>query len=139
MKRKLVAYLLAGLMLALALSACSSPTPAATQSPAQSAETTEAPAAATEEPAGPERTPVSLTLLHAGAATSTIDQWHDTPAGKALAELTKVDLSIEYLVGIDVRQKSSLLIASGQDPDLINSGDASGDYYAAGALVPLDE
>ncbi|MDR2513626.1 MAG: extracellular solute-binding protein [Christensenellaceae bacterium] len=140
MKRKLAACLLAGFMLALALSACAPPSPApATEAPAPTSGATAVPTAAPEEPAKPERVPATITYLHSASATTTIDQWHDTPVGKALHELTNVDLSIEYLVGSDIRQKASLLIASDQYPDLINTADTSGDYYAAGALVPLDE
>ncbi|MDR3085721.1 MAG: extracellular solute-binding protein, partial [Christensenellaceae bacterium] len=138
--KKVLALLLVVAMAALALAGCTQPSAAPeTNAPAATdgADAGSTPAEGGEPSA--ERTPATITFLHSGSARTTIDLWHDTPVGKALAELTNVDLSIEFLVGSDVRQKASLLIASGQYPDLVNTGDASGDYYGAGAFVPLDE
>ena len=88
---------------------------------------------------GDERTPATFSLLQMAAATSTVDPWIDTPVGHYLKEKTNVDLEIEYLVGSDVRQKASLLIAAGEYPDLLTTSDASGDLKAAGAFVPLND
>lgn len=70
--------------------------------------------------------------------TSTIAPW-DTPVGKKITELTGVKVKVEYLVGQDARQKAGIMIASGDYPDIINPGEATGDFIAAGALIPLDD
>lgn len=70
--------------------------------------------------------------------TSTTAPW-DTPIGKKITELTGVTVKVEYLVGADARQKASMMIAAGDYPDFINPGESTGDYVAAGALIPLDE
>jgi len=72
------------------------------------------------------------------SATTVIDPWTDTPVGQLLAERTGVNLEIEFLVGSDQRQKASLLVAAGDYPDMIETGDTSGDFYAARAFVPLE-
>lgn len=59
--------------------------------------------------------------------------------GQKLAEVTGVNLKLEFLVGTDVRQKASLMIASGELPDMIVTGDSLGDFISAGALVPLND
>jgi putative aldouronate transport system substrate-binding protein len=79
-----------------------------------------------------------LTAFFNENLTSTTMPW-DTPVGKKIIELTGVKVEVEYLVGADARQKASIMIASGDYPDLINPGEATGDYIAAGALIPLDE
>lgn len=83
-----------------------------------------------------ERDPATFSLLYMSSATTTVDPWLDTPVGQWLQEKTNVELEIEYLVGSDVRQKASLLIAAGEYPDIMNTSDASGDLYAAGAFIP---
>ncbi|MDR2514362.1 MAG: extracellular solute-binding protein [Christensenellaceae bacterium] len=138
--KRVLALLLVVAMAVLALAGCVQPSASPeTSAPAVSdgADAENTPAEGGDQSA--ERTPATITFLHSGSARTTIDLWHDTAVGKALAAITNVDLSIEFLVGSDVRQKASLLIASDQYPDLINTGDASGDYYAAGAFVPLDD
>ncbi|MDR3121932.1 MAG: hypothetical protein LBU58_11475 [Clostridiales bacterium] len=108
---------------------------------AAAATTTAAAAAEAAAPAasgGFDRTPASLKMLYLYNSATTYDPWRDTAVGKALAELTKVDLEMEFLVGADARQKASLLIAAGEYPDLLSTGESSGDFYGAGALIPLD-
>ncbi|AEE97266.1 ABC transporter substrate-binding protein [Mahella australiensis] len=63
----------------------------------------------------------------------------DTPIGKKITELTGIKLKVEYLVGTDARQKAGVMIASGDYPDLVNPGEAAGDFVAAGAFIPLDD
>jgi len=70
--------------------------------------------------------------------TAMVDPW-DTPVGKKITELTGVKLKTEYLVGADARQKAGVMIASGDYPDIILPGEATGDFVAAGALIPLDD
>ncbi len=144
LNRKNLARILVALLLAALVAGCSSPTPSSTGAAATTAvastaaaETSAAPADATPA-ADEERTPVTLKMLRMTAATTTIDPWKDTPVGKLLAERTKVDLDIEFLVGSDVRQKAALLIAGGDYPDMMETGDASGDFYAAGAFVAIE-
>lgn len=72
------------------------------------------------------------------ALTSMVDPW-ETPVGKKITELTGVKLKTEYLVGTDARQKAGIMIASGDYPDIILSGEATGDYVSAGAFIPLDD
>ena len=91
------------------------------------------------EAAPGERTPATFSILLMQSATTTVDPWRDTPVGQFLEEKTGVDLEIEYLVGSDVRQKASLLIAAGEYPDMMTTSDASGDLKAAGAFIPLND
>lgn len=72
------------------------------------------------------------------ALTSMVDPW-DTPVGEEITKLTGVKLQTEYLVGTDARQKAGIMIASGDYPDLIVPGEATGEYVAANALIPLDD
>ncbi|MDR3085678.1 MAG: extracellular solute-binding protein [Christensenellaceae bacterium] len=134
------ALVLALAMLITALAACGG-TPSSNPPPASS-EPTQAPAVVeeSEEPgeAVEEREPATFTFLTMMPPRSTYNLW-ETPVGKRLQEITNVTLEIEDLVGSDVRQKASLLIASGDYPDLIYCFDASGDFYAADALIPLND
>ena len=122
--KKSIALLIALAMAVAMLAGCSSGTPTDANDPAAT---------------GDERTPATFSLLQMAAATSTVDPWIDTPVGQYLQEKTNVELEIEFLVGSDVRQKASLLIAAGEYPDLLTTSDASGDLKAAGAFVPLND
>lgn len=62
-----------------------------------------------------------------------------TPVGKKIQEITGVNLNVELLVGSDTRQKAGVMIASGDYPDLISSGEATAEFVAANALIPMDE
>ncbi len=130
--KKSIALLIALAMAVAMLAGCSSGTPTDANDPASAGDGS---AAAT----GDERTPATFSLLQMAAATSTVDPWIDTPVGQYLQEKTNVELEIEFLVGSDVRQKASLLIAAGEYPDLLTTSDASGDLKAAGAFVPLND
>ena len=130
--KKSIALLIALAMAVAMLAGCSSGTPTDANDPASAGDGS---AAAT----GDERTPATFSLLQMAAAPSTVDPWIDTPVGQYLQEKTNVELEIEFLVGSDVRQKASLLIAAGEYPDLLTTSDASGDLKAAGAFVPLND
>ena len=130
--KKSIALLIALAMAVAMLAGCSSGTPTDANDPASAGDGS---AAAT----GDERTPATFSLLQMAAATSTVDPGIDTPVGQYLQEKTNVELEIEFLVGSDVRQKASLLIAAGEYPDLLTTSDASGDLKAAGAFVPLND
>ena len=104
--KKSIALLIALAMAVAMLAGCSSGTPTDANDPASAGDGS---AAAT----GDERTPATFSLLQMAAATSTVDPWIDTPVGQYLQEKTNVELEIEFLVGSDVRQKASLLIAAG--------------------------
>ncbi|NLG25374.1 MAG: extracellular solute-binding protein, partial [Clostridiales bacterium] len=86
--------------------------------------------------AGGEATEFSVFLM--STAPSTQDP-AVSPVGLKLTEMTGVKLNLEFLVGTDVRQKASLMIASGELPDMIVTGDSLGDFISAGALVPLND
>ena len=142
--KKSVALIIVLMMVLSALAGCSSTktnTPGeATKAPASVEEN--AGTSADKTPDGEtsaEREHATFSLLNMAAATTTVDPWKDTPVGKYLAEKTNVDLEIEYLVGSDVRQKASLLIAAGEYPDMMTTADASGDFKAAGAFIPLND
>ena len=130
--KKSIALLIALAMAVAMLAGCSSGTPTDANDPASAGDGSAA-------AAGDERTPATFSLLQMAAATSTVDPWIDTPVGQYLQEKTNVELEIEFLVGSDVRQKASLLIAAGEYPDLLTTSDASGDLKAAGAFVPLND
>ena len=139
--KKSIAIILTLMMVVAMLAGCST----TTETPATSPEATSGDAAPAdggeEQPAEEvvERDPATFSLLYMSSATTTVDPWLDTPVGQWLQEKTNVELEIEYLVGSDVRQKASLLIAAGEYPDIMNTGDASGDLYAAGAFIPLND
>ena len=139
--KKSIAIILTLMMVVAMLAGCST----TTETPATSPEATSGDAAPAdggeEQPAEEvvERDPATFSLLYMSSATTTVDPWLDTPVGQWLQEKTNVELEIEYLVGSDVRQKASLLIAAGEYPDIMTTGDASGDLYAAGAFIPLND
>ena len=139
--KKSIAIILTLMMVVAMLAGCST----TTETPATSPEATSGDAAPAdggeEQPAEEvvERDPATFSLLYMSSATTTVDPWLDTPVGQWLQEKTNVELEIEYLVGSDVRQKASLLIAAGEYPDIMNTSDASGDLYAAGAFIPLND
>lgn len=142
--KKSVALIIVLMMVLSALAGCSSTktnTPGeATKAPASVEENAETSADKTPDgETSAEREHATFSLLNMSAATTTVDPWKDTPVGKYLAEKTNVDLEIEYLVGSDVRQKASLLIAAGEYPDMMTTADASGDFKAAGAFIPLND
>ena len=142
--KKSVALIIVLMMVLSALAGCSSTktnTPGeATKAPASVEENAETSADKTPDgETSAEREHATFSLLNMAAATTTVDPWKDTPVGKYLAEKTNVDLEIEYLVGSDVRQKASLLIAAGEYPDMMTTADASGDFKAAGAFIPLND
>jgi len=149
MTRKILSLVLIAMLVLSLFVGCTpaaeSPAPAADNTPAESATTTPAetatePAEEAEAPveeASEERTPATFSMLYMSSATTVVDPWKDTPVGQYLAEKTNVDLEIEYLVGSDVRQKASLLTAAGEYPDMMTTGDASGDFYAADAFIGL--
>ena len=139
--KKSIAIILTLMMVVAMLAGCST----TTETPATSPEATSGDAAPAdggeEQPAEEvvERTPATFHFFYSSSATTTVDPWLDTPVGQWLQEKTNVELEIEYLVGSDVRQKASLLIAAGEYPDIMTTGDASGDYFAAGAFIPLND
>ena len=142
--KKSVALIIVLMMVLSALAGCSSTktnTPGeATKAPASVEGNAETSADKTPDgETSAEREHATFSLLNMSAATTTVDPWKDTPVGKYLAEKTNVDLEIEYLVGSDVRQKASLLIAAGEYPDMMTTADASGDFKAAGAFIPLND
>ena len=142
--KKSVALIIVLMMVLSALAGCSSTktnTPGeATKAPASVEGNAETSADKTPDgETSAEREHATFSLLNMSAATTTVDPWKDTPVGKYLAEKTNVDLEIEYLVGSDVRQKASLLIAAGEYPDMMTTSDASGDFKAAGAFIPLND
>ena len=148
MKKKMPITLLLVILLVAMIAGCASPSPSATTataSPAPAADTTDTADTAEEEATAEEaaeeadREHASLTMLRMTAASTTVDPWRDTPVGQLLAERTNVELDIEFLVGSDQRQKASLLIAAGEYPDIMETGDASGDFYGADAFVPLND
>ena len=139
--KKSIAIILSLMMLVAMLAGCSTPAETPAEEPAETGSSE--PAASGEEPAAEEpaaeRTPATFHFFYSSSATTTVDPWLDTPVGQWLQEKTNVELEIEYLVGSDVRQKASLLIAAGEYPDIMTTGDASGDYFAAGAFIPLND
>ena len=146
--KKSLALIIALMMVLAALAGCAADKPAAdapaADAPAADAPAADAPAAdapAADAPAADavQREAAEFSLLIMSSATTTVDPWVDTPVGQYLKEKTNVDLEIEYLVGSDVRQKASLLIAAGEYPDMMTTGDASGDLAAAGAFIPLND
>lgn len=133
LQKKILVFLLTALLVIALLVGCSPTTsPSAGESEGDASGNIEA--STTEE-----RTPATFSLLTMSSATTTVDPWLDTPVGQYLQSKTNVTLEIEYLVGSDARQKASLLTAAGEYPDFISTGDASGDFYAADAFIPLTD
>lgn len=73
-----------------------------------------------------------------GPALISGDDW-ETTIGKKITEITGVKLIVDRPVGSDTRQKPGVMIASGDYPDLIWGGEASGEYQAAKAFIPLND
>lgn len=140
--KKSLALAIALVMVLATLAGCTPSTPAPDASPSAAPTQGTDPAvdpSGDPEPVAEEREPAKFSLLLMQSATTTIDPWKDSPVGHYLAEKTKVDVDIEYLVGSDVRQKASLLIAGGEYPDMMTTSDAAGDLNAAGAFIPLND
>lgn len=63
----------------------------------------------------------------------------DTPIGKELQKQTGVDWKMEFLVG-DLGTKVGVMIASGDYPDVINTGGGEmAKFLDAGVYIPLDD
>lgn len=138
--KKTIAIILAMMMVLAALAGCSSTTGTSNAADSKNPDAAgDAAPGANSGDAAVDRTAATFSLLVMSSATTTVDPWTDTPVGQYLAEQTNVDLEIEYLVGSDVRQKASLLIAAGEYPDMISTGDAAGDFAAAGTFVALND
>ncbi len=60
----------------------------------------------------------------------------DNPAIKKIQELTGVTIEFEFLVG-DLEQKTGVMLAGGEYPDIIMGGGAR--YVEGGALIPLED
>ena len=56
---------------------------------------------------------------------ATTPPW-DTTIGQKIAELTGVNLKVEYLVGTDIMTIANIMVASGVLPDIVAAGEAAG-------------
>ena len=77
-------------------------------------------------------------MFNGSPLQSPLPAW-DTDIGKAIAELTGVELVVEYLVGQDIMTKANLMVAGGVYPDIINAGDNSGIFIGGDAFIILDD
>lgn len=64
--------------------------------------------------------------------------WDESNVAMVLKERTGVTLDIEYMVG-DMNEKASIMIASGDYPDLIWGSDAQDRFIEAEAMIPLND
>lgn len=138
MKRKNIILLIALIVsLQLIIAGCR---PAAVQeTPAEPAET---PAAQTpaEEPVVEElpEIPSEITMFVGTPLAATTPPW-DTTIGQKIAELTGVNLKVEYLVGTDIMTIANIMVASGVLPDIVAAGEAAGVFTGANTFVRLDD
>lgn len=81
-------------------------------------------------------TPISFSVFMAESSTFT-DNW-DTPVAKKITELTGVSLKIENAVG-DAKQRISLMVSSGDLPDMIFAKDYLNLLLDVNEVEKLDE
>ena len=79
--------------------------------------------------------PITLTMFCSDPIASYDDNYEETPVGKKIKEVT---LKIEFPVG-DYKQRLSLMMASGEYPDIIAPKDQSHSLVEAGAVVDLTD
>lgn len=131
---KILVLMLAVVMLASALLACSKP-----ESNNQPATTASTPEEKTTEPVStPEEKvlePITFTMFVAGPGEAPPA---DNKIVKKIQELTGVTIEYEFLVG-DMEQKVGIMIAGGDYPDLIGAGQARGRFLNAGSFAALDD
>ncbi|MDO5545779.1 MAG: extracellular solute-binding protein [Eubacteriales bacterium] len=126
--KKIIAMLLA-LVMVLGLAACGgSSAPAATEAAAAPA-ATEAPAASGEK--------VTVTMIAAQYGPKTGDWWADFEK-KFEAANDSIDLVVDCVSWNDIYTVVNTRIANGQAPDLLNI-DVFADYQADGLLLPAEE
>lgn len=63
----------------------------------------------------------------------------DNEIQQIIAEKTGAKVDETWLTGQTASEAVGTLIAGGEYPDFIDGGDAMGQLYEAGALVPIDE
>jgi len=137
MAKKLLALLIAGVMLISVLAACGTQEQKPVETPETSAPATETPATP-EQPAVDEKPePITFTFFNgfpSGNAPAVegnkTEQWYE--------EKTGVKLKIERLVG-DLNTKVGVMISAGDYPDFIYGHEAQQKFIDAGAAVPLND
>lgn len=140
---RLLALLLVALMLFTLITGCrqqASQSSQTSDSSGKSSTTTTTPSTSgsTQQPKEEKKEIKTYTAFVNDPNVLSGNEW-DTPIGKKITELTGVRLIVDRPVGADTRQKAGVLIASGDYPDIIWTGEASGEFLAAKALIPLDD
>ncbi len=134
---KILALLLAVVMIVAAFTACGS-TESKQQGnvdqPAQN-DTTPQDKPKDEAPAEKKLDPITFTMFVAGPGEAPPK---DNKIIKKIQEITGVTIDFEFLVG-DMEQKVGVMIASGSYPDLIGAGQARGRFLNAGSFTAVDD
>ncbi|BAB05830.1 ABC transporter substrate-binding protein [Halalkalibacterium halodurans] len=92
---------------------------------------------ATNDAVEVELEPVTYHYFNAGAAGKDLNT-NETYIGKMLEEKTGVNFKVEHLVG-DINQRTGVMIASGDYPDVIVPDAAIDALLDAGAFIPLND
>lgn len=133
---RIAGFVVLVILLAAVLVGCT-PTTSPSASPSASNPSGSVSVAPTEAP-----TPkpiVTYTFYRARPLQATIPG-ADTPIGKAITEITRARVEVEYLVGQDYKAKSGTMIAGGLYPDMIDAAvETAGDFIDAGACIALDD
>ncbi|MEZ0536479.1 ABC transporter substrate-binding protein [Caldicellulosiruptoraceae bacterium PP1] len=85
------------------------------------------------------KAPITLTFYNGNTTDKPHSDLFGTKIGKEITKLTGVKLKINYLVGEDEATKVSIMIASGDLPDLIYGHQEHGKFIEAGLLVPIED
>lgn len=136
MKKRILALVLAAVMMTVPFTACSS---GSSSSPAASSGSTADAGSSSTAPTGPDSSPITISVLNRVNAEIVFD---GNPMLEAVAEKTGVTLEIEAPPISNFTDRLQLVMASGDLPDIIYTWEFDQNYEKwakDGLILPLDE
>lgn len=137
-RRKILALLTVGALLAGTLSGCGGDSGASGDAGSAGSTGEAAGESADAQGSGDDTSPITFEYYNADGKD---DGWSDTPVGSAIADATGVRLEITYPVSStgDPSEDVALMIANDEYPDLIYSKTSAASLYEAGALIDMTD
>ncbi len=137
-RRKILALLTVGALLAGTLSGCGGDSGASGDAGSAGSTGEAAGESADAQGGGDDTSPITFEYYNADGKD---DGWSDTPVGSAIADATGVRLEITYPVSStgDPSEDVALMIANDEYPDLIYSKTSAASLYEAGALIDMTD
>ena len=83
--------------------------------------------------------PQTLTLYQGGTLVTTTSQFSETPIGQKIKEITGITIEMEYLGGAIDTERTALIIAGGDYPDIIMPSHRMADFRDAGVIIPIND